>query len=108
MRYTEEQRASNRKKWIEALESGEYEQGKKRLRTEDDGYCCLGVACDISELGEWVDYEGDYEYKVGYYSRGASLLDALVDWLGLWDDLGVTREGNYRSLYIMNDEGASF
>ena len=30
------------KKWLEALRSGEYEQGKGFLKTED-GYCCLGV-----------------------------------------------------------------
>ena len=33
-------------KWIEALRSGKYAQGKGALQTED-GYCCLGVACEV-------------------------------------------------------------
>lgn len=33
--------------WADALESGEYEQGYQRLRT-DDKYCCLGVLADIA------------------------------------------------------------
>lgn len=33
-------------KWVAALRSGEYEQGKGRLR-EGDKFCCLGVLCDI-------------------------------------------------------------
>lgn len=33
-------------RWIEALRSGNYEQGKYYLR-RGDSYCCLGVLCDI-------------------------------------------------------------
>jgi hypothetical protein len=33
--------------WLDALRSGEYEQAKGYLKT-DDGYCCLGVLCDIA------------------------------------------------------------
>lgn len=33
--------------WTAALRSGEYQQAKGYLRT-DDGYCCLGVLCDIA------------------------------------------------------------
>lgn len=38
--------------WAEALESGKYEQTTGELRG-DEGFCCLGVACDISKLGDW-------------------------------------------------------
>lgn len=48
--------------WIEALRSGKYKQGRCYLRIpKQDGvdeFCCLGVACDISEVGRWVD--GDF------------------------------------------------
>lgn len=50
-------------RWAEALESGDYAQGYDALRVNryDDGsfepvgvgYCCLGVLCDVSGLGEW-------------------------------------------------------
>lgn len=34
-------------KWIAALRSGDYKQGKGALRKKDDTYCCLGVLCAI-------------------------------------------------------------
>lgn len=33
-------------KWVDALRSGKYEQSSGQLRSED-GFCCLGVLCDI-------------------------------------------------------------
>ena len=35
-----------KKKWVVALRSGKYEQGKEALRNGDK-YCCLGVLCEI-------------------------------------------------------------
>jgi len=40
--------------WVKALRSGDYEQSSERLRS-DDRFCCLGVLCDVSEIGEWDD-----------------------------------------------------
>lgn len=40
-----------KKRWVEALRSGEYEQGRMKLRnkgTESDTFCCLGVLCDLA------------------------------------------------------------
>jgi hypothetical protein len=49
-----------RRKWVEALRSGKYQQGKGALRNSDNRYCCLGVLCDIvgvpSELPEDSDH----------------------------------------------------
>ena len=39
-------------KWLEALRSGRYPQTRDRLRGKF-GFCCLGVACDISGKGTW-------------------------------------------------------
>lgn len=33
--------------WINALRSGQYEQGRGALEPQRDQYCCLGVACDL-------------------------------------------------------------
>lgn len=51
----------NLKKWIDALESEEYTQGSGALRNAD-GYCCLGVACDVyrKETGN-----GSWQYVLG-------------------------------------------
>lgn len=43
-------------RWVAALESGEYKQGQRRLRCNDE-YCSLGVLCDLysKETGiEWA------------------------------------------------------
>lgn len=37
------------KKWVKALRSGEYTQGKKALRDTENNFCCLGVLCDITK-----------------------------------------------------------
>jgi hypothetical protein len=37
----------NAKKWVAALRSGKYKQGRKFLRYKDE-YCCLGVACELA------------------------------------------------------------
>lgn len=54
-KYTAEEQAEHRKEWVKALRSGKYEQAKGTLKQTDGGreqFCCLGVACDISGLGE--------------------------------------------------------
>lgn len=40
-------------RWVEALRSGRYKQGRDQLRTEHDEFCCLGVLCDIVAPDEW-------------------------------------------------------
>jgi hypothetical protein len=43
-------------KWVKALRSGKYKQGKEQLRTVEGEYCCLGVLCDITKeqtRGKW-------------------------------------------------------
>ena len=62
---TSEEVAERRKKWVEALRSGDYEQAISRLRLAADysdrvrdRFCCLGVACDLAAqdgVGEWDD-----------------------------------------------------
>ena len=44
---TKEEYAANRKKWVEALRSGEYEQGKEFLQC-GSSFCCLGIACEVA------------------------------------------------------------
>lgn len=33
--------------WLEALRSGEYQQGHMALRNTSNQFCCLGVLCDL-------------------------------------------------------------
>lgn len=39
-------------RWVAALRSGEYKQGKCALR-RGDRYCCLGVLCDLQDNKGW-------------------------------------------------------
>jgi hypothetical protein len=48
----------------DALESGEFNQTTGALRNSY-GYCCMGVACEISGLHRWVE-----RAKQGYFAYG--------------------------------------
>lgn len=48
-----------KKKWLEALRSGNYKQGSHRLR-DGNTFCCLGVLCDIIDPDGWRKFEGQY------------------------------------------------
>lgn len=43
--------------WINALRSGEYLQGRGKLKTPNDKFCCLGILCDLyhktTGFGSW-------------------------------------------------------
>jgi len=68
--------ASLKAKWIEALRSGKYKQGRWALRTrsgkykqgrwalrtKSDDFCCLGVLCDISGVSKWEENGQCYSY----------------------------------------------
>lgn len=49
-------------KWVKALRSGKYKQGKHFLRRGDE-YCCLGVLCEITKTSRRMRYGKLYEYK---------------------------------------------
>ena len=36
-----------KQRWIDALRSGQYQQGIDCLRDAQDRFCCLGVLCDL-------------------------------------------------------------
>lgn len=48
-------------RWIDALRSGKFKQGRGRLRIpHEDRHCCLGVACvllkdEIPSIGEFME-----------------------------------------------------
>jgi hypothetical protein len=84
-------------KWLEALESGEYKQQTDNVLRNLSGFCCLGVANEVCELGE-----SDRGYLIHTYS-----------YIGLRDEEGtfelpVEDRSTYigrRSLTTMNDSG---
>ena len=102
----------NQKKWLAALRSGDYAQTRESLQ-DTNGFCCLGVACDISGVGSWsedtVDFSDDYTFQ-GTNSDVANnndLADTGVDdWLGLNTPDGDPKDGSeLYSLVVYNDSG---
>lgn len=42
-----------KEKWLEALRSGRYQQGRSALRRTNGTMCCLGVLCDLVDPSRW-------------------------------------------------------
>lgn len=102
----------NIKKWVEALRSGGYCQTSGVLRRShpSNGFCCLGVACDLSGVGEW---EQDRNYFWYYRTRNgvsADLMPAEVcAWLGIAsNDPSVVVDRKADVLSAHNDSGRTF
>lgn len=49
-----------KKRWIEALRSGDYKQGRGWLRNIDDEYCCLGVLENLIQPEGWSAQAGGW------------------------------------------------
>lgn len=94
-------------KWVTALRSGEFEQGRSQLR-RGNTFCCLGVLCELYRRttgnGEWL--------TGGYFLGVSDVLSPIVrDWAGLTESNPVVSDGAHcsaSSLAEKNDTGASF
>lgn len=104
-----------KKAWLKALRSGRYPQGRKRLHTNNNTYCCLGVACEILNYPRTLD-EDDTHYttKTGHIIRTALDTDNPlgISYIGEFPS-GISCEnsrGNqfHISLVTLNDIGYSF
>lgn len=105
----------NMRKLADALDSGKYAQGDAALRTKNDKFCCLGVACDISGLGQWVlsgTSSLNYKYEVvgdnDFSAQGTALLTpAMCRWLGTSNEGRFTYPGSedVQTLTNINDSG---
>lgn len=74
-------KAALKKRWIAALCSGKYQQARNGLRTTQ-GFCCLGVLCDLIDSTKWHRAEGrDWQYD----NRGAYIPSEIREPLGLSD-----------------------
>lgn len=102
--WTADEQKAHRKLWVEALRSGNYQQAADELRS-DHGFCCLGVACDLSKLGEWRGSR----YQTPDYEHNGELEDDVKRWLGLRTRVGFFEPfEEFDNLAEMNDGGKSF
>lgn len=99
-----------KKLWVEALRSGDYEQGEQTLR-KGDKFCCLGVLCDLyqKEMDDdsinWIPHDNVGGYR--FLGRGGALPREVWEWANLpWDDPRPERED--KTLSELNDAGKTF
>ncbi len=57
-------------KWLEALRSDRYQQTHGVLKN-DNGYCCLGVLCDVVKEQVEMDWHRDPEDGKIYFGKDA-------------------------------------
>ena len=120
--------------WVEALRSGEYDQGRFDLKIcnfEGVDYCCLGVLCEIAikegvdvmetldgwrqlpippgdGIGRFRDTERKRDQLRYFGSECDMLPDEVVEWAGMRSRLGVIKGDEMMSLASMNDVGCTF
>lgn len=77
----------NIQKWVDALRSGEYVQGRNSL-LKDNTYCCLGVACEVYLRGNpgGISFEVDEDGRGHYDNYSGFLPPKVMEWLGVDDD----------------------
>lgn len=86
-------------RWVRALRSGNYKQGKQSLVLSDGSFCCLGVLCDLATKSKVVSPDN--------YSHLGVLSDEVQEWAGMQSDSGDRK--NRKSLTEYNDHcGYSF
>jgi len=99
-------------RWIEALESGKYEQGGGALRYRSDSgrdsFCCLGVLCDLYGPECWGSQAearpagGAVRFWDGHEGTKTGMPPASVlGWAGVPDDFAC-------DLANANDSGKPF
>ena len=112
------------REWVNRLRSGDYEQGKSRLRQrlpgEDvDRFCCWGVLCEIAiERGiAFVDSQLNGDGYIGYFygSPEGELENSvwptadILQWSFGYDSIIEWADGRWEGqLADLNDKGVSF
>lgn len=91
----------NQLKWIEALESGKYEQGSMYLN-KDNKFCCLGIACELFDA-EKGELRPDGAQLYGSHGKAGLPPNNVVIALALNDDEGNPAGNSYISLVKLND-----
>lgn len=93
------------KKWVAALRSGEYKQGKGQLRDTENRFCCLGVLCNLHAQAH-PRIAAKQRDKDAYMTSTGILPQEVMDWAGMSDPRGQLPNGNL--LTELNDVGMRF
>lgn len=103
--WTKEEQAAHRKELVAALRSGTYQQTTGHLKDEI-GFCCLGVACDISNEGAWeINMHGSVLYRLneGGYGETHVMPYTLESYYGF-----TTKSGTFTPQVLLAQDGMRF
>lgn len=107
-------------RWIAALESGKYLQGKDWLKYEDTNankqfHCCLGVLCELAiednvlEASKLAQGESKYSLKIHSIDDSTKTLPIKVrDWAEMQSIDGGYIHFKRQTLAALNDSGKTF
>ena len=98
-----------KEKWLSSLRSGDYQQTQLKLHT-DDGFCCLGVLCDLYGKEHNVEWDLVEDEDHSYYmfqDQTASLPLSVVEWVGV-ESSNPYIGGISFTLAEFNDNGYAF
>ena len=73
------------KRWVEALLSGKYKQGRGCLRSANNGFCCLGVALDVMAPDEWSTEAVEHGKRQVYRHEPSRSVELLPE--DMWEIL---------------------
>jgi len=105
MEFTSEE-LNDIRKWVKALRSGDYTQTRSCLQ-DDQGFCCLGVACDMFIDDSKKEYK---QYKYLRYDLPSEQSNA-PDWLKNIEDYDFPSMKNTSACTTIpeiNDSGRTF
>lgn len=102
-----------KKKWVNALLSEEYNQGKNTLHdTNKDTFCCLGVLCDLAvKDGLDISVQTMTTGNTKYGKATNYLPPEVQEWAGLGSEnptVAIDSTGGRDSLANLNDRDKSF
>ena len=96
-----------KQKWVSALRSGDYQQTKYYLHT-GDGFCCLGVLCDLYGKEHNVEWNlanngNNYEFQ----DRPSCPPFSVTEWAGIVSSNPYICSRSF-TLAELNDNGSTF
>jgi hypothetical protein len=74
-----------KKRWVDALRSGEFRQGRRYLK-RDGKYCCLGVLCEIQNSAE----DKDSQFPSGIFLNSVGIRVSFAKTLAEMNDRGMS------------------
>lgn len=96
-----------KQKWITALRSGKYMQGKSCLKDTHNNYCCLGVLVEVFEEYHGLRFDQQLNFSMtamafGSFGSVAAPPELVINWIG------ITPKHQTLLMHLNDKHGCSF